>query len=103
MRVMKFGGTSVGSGDAIRQVVSILSAAHKPDDPVIAVVSAMSGITNLLLEAANDAAQGRLIETSDVRHRLLDRHLVAAAELIRDAGLRQEIATSMAEIGRAHV
>ena len=98
MRVMKFGGTSVGSGDAIRQVVSILSAAHRPDAPVIAVVSAMSGITNLLLEAAADAAQGRLIETSDVRHRLLDRHLVAAAELIRDAGLRQDVATSMAAL-----
>ncbi|MDI3339288.1 MAG: aspartate kinase, monofunctional class [Sphaerobacter sp.] len=98
MRVMKFGGTSVGSGSAIAQTVSILSAAHQPDKPVIAVVSAMSGVTNLLLGAAEDAAHGRLVDTSDLRHQLLDRHLVAAAETIRDARLRQEAATAVAAL-----
>lgn len=96
MRVMKFGGTSVGSGAAIAQTAELLATAQRAGDQPIAVVSAMSGVTNLLLEAAANAADGRLTDTTDLRHHLLDRHLVAAAETIRDAGLRQEAATGVA-------
>lgn len=50
MKVLKFGGTSVGSEKNIRQVISILNDYSKKDN-VIAVVSAVGGITNKLLNA----------------------------------------------------
>lgn len=50
MIVMKFGGTSVGSAESIRQVRDIVLA-RKERRPIV-VVSAVSGVTNLLVEAA---------------------------------------------------
>ena len=47
--VMKFGGTSMGSAERIRVAASIC-AGQMRERPVVAVVSAMSKITDLLLE-----------------------------------------------------
>lgn len=56
--VMKFGGTSVGSAAAIRRVIEVVKTA-RPDWPRLAVVvSAMSGVTDVLLGAAHAAANG---------------------------------------------
>lgn len=57
MLVMKFGGTSVGNAAAIRQTADIL-ASHAGNGRVVAIVSAMSGITNALLATAEAAASG---------------------------------------------
>ena len=53
LRVMKFGGTSVGDASCIQRVVDIVRAAARESD-VVVVVSAMSGVTNKLVEAGND-------------------------------------------------
>lgn len=55
MIVMKFGGTSVGNADRIHQLIEIVRERSK-EDQVVVVVSAMAGITNLLEEACNKAA-----------------------------------------------
>ena len=55
MLVMKFGGTSVGSADRILQLIEIVKEGSARE-PLIVVVSAMSGITNLLEEACSKAA-----------------------------------------------
>ncbi|GGI57621.1 bifunctional aspartate kinase/homoserine dehydrogenase I [Winogradskyella haliclonae] len=52
MKVLKFGGTSVGSASNINNVISILDKKSK-DGKVIAVVSAVGGITDKLLAAGN--------------------------------------------------
>lgn len=52
---MKFGGTSVGSAERILQLISIVKK-RTEHSPVVVVVSAMSGVTNLLEEACNKAA-----------------------------------------------
>ena len=49
MIVMKFGGTSVGSPERIRSVAKLLMAVN---EPVVVVLSAMSGTTNSLVEIA---------------------------------------------------
>lgn len=54
---MKFGGTSVGSADAIRRVASIVGAQLKRR-PIV-VVSAIGGTTQQLLNMATDASRGR--------------------------------------------
>ncbi|MGL4853452.1 MAG: bifunctional aspartate kinase/homoserine dehydrogenase I [Phocaeicola sp.] len=55
MKVMKFGGTSVGSVNSILSVKKIVEAAQ---EPVIVVVSALGGITDKLINASQMAAVG---------------------------------------------
>jgi len=55
MKVLKFGGTSVGSAENIQKVKDILMG---QDDDVIVVVSALGGITDKILSAAKMAAIG---------------------------------------------
>ena len=54
--VQKFGGTSVGSVDRIRNVAKRAVSAHARGDQVVVVVSAMSGETNRLLGLAREIA-----------------------------------------------
>ena len=55
MKVLKFGGTSVGSVDSIKNVKMIV---EQCDEEVIVVVSALGGITDKLIATANAAAKG---------------------------------------------
>ena len=55
MKVMKFGGTSVGSVNSILSVKRIVEAV---DEPVIVVVSALGGITDKLINTSRMAAAG---------------------------------------------
>ncbi len=68
MKILKFGGTSVGSPDAVRALVGIV----KDSGERIIVVSAFSGITDSLLEAAKLASGGgewrAIFETIANRH-----------------------------------
>ena len=57
MIVMKFGGTSMGSADRIRIAASI-TAAERAKRPVAIVVSAMSKVTDLLLDTLRHAEAG---------------------------------------------
>ncbi len=57
MRVLKFGGTSVGSVENISKMLAIVADAQKKHGRIVVVFSAMSGITNSLLEAAALASQ----------------------------------------------
>ena len=59
MKILKFGGTSVGSVQSISTVLEILKQESKDDQKPIVVVSAMSGITNLLVDMAERAAAGK--------------------------------------------
>lgn len=58
--VMKFGGTSVGSPEATMQAVHIIQEQCQKGQQLVVVVSAMSGVTNLLISCAQDAAAGDL-------------------------------------------
>ena len=53
-KVLKFGGTSVGSIDRIQHVAKIIEKEHKNDNQLIVVVSAMSGKTNELLNLSKN-------------------------------------------------
>ncbi|WP_146647170.1 aspartate kinase [Labilithrix luteola] len=55
--VQKFGGTSVGSIDRIRNVARRAIAAQKAGNDVVVIVSAMSGETNRLLGLAHEASK----------------------------------------------
>ena len=51
-KVLKFGGTSVGSIERIQHVANIIKKEHVSGNEIIAVVSAMSGKTNELINSA---------------------------------------------------
>ncbi len=50
MKVMKFGGTSVGNAERMKQVASLIT---ESGEPTFVVLSAMSGTTNSLVEISN--------------------------------------------------
>ncbi len=74
LQVMKFGGTSVGDASCIRRAALIVQSAATAGS-VVVVVSAMSGVTNRLIEAAHLAEAGkgdtlaRLIADLGAQHR----------------------------------
>ena len=59
MLVMKFGGTSVGDAQCISNVKEIIARSITERSPVVVVVSAMSTVTETLIETARLASQGK--------------------------------------------
>ncbi|MDE3252282.1 MAG: aspartate kinase, partial [Bacteroidota bacterium] len=55
MKVMKFGGTSVGKPERMHQVSALIT---RDAEPTIVVLSALSGTTNALVEISNSLSQG---------------------------------------------
>ena len=70
MKVMKFGGTSVGNPDSLQLVKKIIESEN---EPVIVVVSALDGITDRLLLAA-DFALNSNSDYKSVLDEMVDRH-----------------------------
>ena len=74
MQVLKFGGSSVANEKNIRQVAAIIEKAVAQDQTVV-VVSALGGITDLLLKAGSLAAAGDAsykLVLDEIRHRHLE-------------------------------
>lgn len=80
MRILKFGGTSVGSEAAIRKVLKLISEKGEEGD-IQVIVSAFGGVTNTLQQMVEDAAAGNL----GYREQLKDiesRHIEIVREFI---------------------
>ncbi len=96
MRVVKFGGTSVGDPARIIAACDIV-AAKRANGPVVVVVSAASKVTDMLLKAASAAVHGPVTEALDaivLRVRsLLDSFSLPHALIEREVdGLREALA-----------
>ncbi len=76
IRVMKFGGTSVGSAEALTRVANIITSA---DENKVVVVSAMSGITNFLVGALED----KNVKDEEVLSKFRERHIDTAKEILK--------------------
>ncbi len=87
LQVMKFGGTSVGDAACIRRAAEIVAAAARAGR-VVAVVSAMSGVTNRLIEAAQRAATGDEASAAQLADALRAQHFAAIETLVADAERR---------------
>jgi aspartate kinase len=90
MIVSKFGGTSVADAAAIRRLVAIVQG-RRERQPVV-VVSALSGTTNGLLAAAEQAANGHLVVAIATVESLRERHLALVQELLGQGAEAEEIA-----------
>ncbi|GAA3608389.1 bifunctional aspartate kinase/homoserine dehydrogenase I [Flavivirga amylovorans] len=83
MKVLKFGGTSVGSAKNINNVIDILTR-YSQEDSIICVVSAVGGITDKLLLAGKQA-QNKNTGFRDTFNTIKDIHLNTINELNPDS------------------
>jgi bifunctional aspartokinase / homoserine dehydrogenase 1 len=81
IRVMKFGGTSVGDALRIVKVAEIIQAASRASGLVV-VVSAMSGVTDKLIEAGTQSAAGEHKRVAMILGKLRKQHEKAVGALI---------------------
>ncbi|WP_313187646.1 bifunctional aspartate kinase/homoserine dehydrogenase I [Sphingobacterium siyangense] len=80
MKVLKFGGTSVGTVESLKAVLSIVKKSYDAKEKPLVVLSAMSGVTNLLTQLAENAAEGKAF--SDGLKSLEDKHFTVVKELL---------------------
>ena len=78
MKVMKFGGTSVGS---VNSILSVKKIVESVDEPVIVVVSALGGITDKLINTSKMAAAGDSAYEAEFRE-IVSRHVEMIKEII---------------------
>ena len=81
MHILKFGGTSVGSVESIKQVIAIIEKHRQNGDEIAVVLSAMAGVTNQLIEIGRMAITGETDYMELVR-RIEDRHFNVIKALI---------------------
>lgn len=86
MKVLKFGGTSVGSAEGLRQVKRVVEACH---EEVIVVVSALGGVTDQLLLTSRMAAAGDM-EYKNQLDQIVMRHRQATEDTV-DSSCRAEV------------
>jgi aspartate kinase len=99
MIVMKFGGTSVESAEAIERVAKIV-ASRRQRLPVV-VVSAMAKVTDQLVSMGQKAASGDSNSALELQRDMRERHFQAAKELLgakRAATLAPRLGTHFAEL-----
>src|SRR3954464_8906375 len=88
MRVLKFGGTSVGGAEPMRGVAGIV-ARQTAEAPLLVVVSAVGGVTDALVRGGEGAARGGEVEPALAGFRAIHQEILAA--------LRGEIGEARAE------
>lgn len=86
MKVMKFGGTSVGNAERIRNVAGLVAEAGRN----LVVVSAVSGTTNSLVEFSDYLYNGNAEGAKDVVGRLETKYLSLIGELYSGPGAAQK-------------
>ncbi|MEQ8764965.1 MAG: aspartate kinase [Planctomycetota bacterium] len=86
MRVMKFGGSSLGSAEAIRRALRLISA-RRLECPLV-VASAFDGVTDSLIQLADAALRGDSDRIAAISAQMRQRHLVTLRHLEPDAPAR---------------
>ena len=99
LQVMKFGGTSVGDASCIARVAEIVAKASRVG-PLVVVVSAMSGVTNRLIEAATCSETGDRERAAELLEALREQHFEALKILIQNPETRNLIALGIEELLR---
>ncbi len=92
MKVLKFGGSSVASAERMNSVCEIVKSKLRKDKKLVVVVSAMGGLTDLLIDSSKLAQQGDE-KYSKVIDQMLQRHKDAVLELSGDQGLKRLLPT----------
>jgi aspartokinase/homoserine dehydrogenase 1 len=97
LQVMKFGGTSVGDARCIQRSAQIVAKAAN-QHPVTVVVSAMSGVTNRLIDAAHQAKSGDREAGKVLTDALRKQHFEALDALLAASHPKVPVRTRIEEI-----
>jgi bifunctional aspartokinase / homoserine dehydrogenase 1 len=97
LQVMKFGGTSVGDASCIARTAQIIAQAAR-ENSCVAVVSAMSGVTNRLIEAAKRAGASDGNQGAAVLDALRKQHEDVLKTLVQDQNARKSILEELDEV-----
>ncbi|MBX9571028.1 MAG: lysine-sensitive aspartokinase 3 [Candidatus Obscuribacterales bacterium] len=97
MIVMKFGGTSVGSAERMQEVISLVQSAQQKGRQPVVVLSAMSGITNWLIEGAELALDRKFEDAVKVLDKIRDKHVEAINKLFSNGPRRAELMDTLNE------
>ena len=89
--VMKFGGTSVGTGENIRYVADLVTKYAKKDNKVAVVVSALAGVTNSLIEVACQAKKSDEKRIQTFTAELLTKHTETLSTAIKSKQIQKEV------------
>ncbi len=87
---MKFGGTSVGTGENIRNVANIIRDNSKKGYRVLVVVSALAGVTNQLINEAEEVKERKEERIQEFIKKLAEKHLQAIDKAIENKKLKKE-------------
>src|SRR6478752_2836273 len=87
MKVLKFGGTSVGSASRIRNVAQLV---QRENAPVLVVLSAMSGTTNRLVEITELLKDKRTEDAKKQIKDLQNQYELVAAELFETENYKNQ-------------
>ena len=94
MKVIKFGGTSIGSASSILKVKAIIEGIDKP---VVVVVSALGGVTDQLLNTSKLAAQRDYTYEKEYNN-LVGRHIELVEQLIHNEAQKKEALKRIMEL-----
>ncbi|HIZ33180.1 MAG TPA: bifunctional aspartate kinase/homoserine dehydrogenase I [Candidatus Bacteroides merdigallinarum] len=94
MKVMKFGGTSVGSVESILRVKRIVEAQQ---EPVIVVVSALGGITDKLIQTSRMAASGDAAYENEFRE-IVSRHVEMVKRVFAEFDAQMAVQRQVGEL-----
>lgn len=86
MKVLKFGGTSVGSAERIQRLTQIVPS----KEPVIVVLSAMAGVTNQLVESAAFVAMQEKPKAVELLKQVEKKHEETCNELFRTSEFKMK-------------
>src|SRR5579864_5256277 len=81
VKVLKFGGTSMGSASAMGKVIAVVAKPQQDAHIAAVVVSAMSGVTNSLIESARSARKKDATYKKSLKE-LKRRHIATVVELV---------------------
>jgi bifunctional aspartokinase / homoserine dehydrogenase 1 len=97
LQVMKFGGTSVGNAECIARTAKILCQGAR-ESRCVGVVSAMSGVTNRLIEAAKTAETGNHNGALAAMQELRVQHETALTTLVKNADERAKVRAKLDDV-----
>jgi bifunctional aspartokinase / homoserine dehydrogenase 1 len=94
LRVLKFGGTSVGDATCILRVAEIIRSAAQESDLAV-VVSAIGGVTNQLVEASAQAEAGNEKAVAGILQKLRQQHEAVLLATLQSPGERKLTASKI--------
>ena len=89
--IVKFGGTSVGTSSAMAQTIEVVKNTRASWERTVVVISALSGVTNILLDSAHHAAAGDFTDLFECATIFTAQSWSDRGEIIRDANQREAV------------